>query len=87
MGYSRFSWEKEVRRRGGKDTVRVWGEDDGGIDGIINIGDRRSRQIAKRHWLKHTYEAWCPEDSYISVKKPGRKEVKQRLYPDYVPLA
>lgn len=83
MGYSRTSWEVVVRRKGSLDVVSGWGEDDGGINGVVNYGSRRSRQIGQRHWVKQTYNGWYPEDSFVSSKMPGKEEVVKYATPAY----
>ena len=77
MGYSRWSWETIVRRKGRMDVVGGLGEDDGGIDGVEFFGNRRSRQIANRHWLKHKFSGWGAGEDYTSVKNPGKEEVRK----------
>jgi hypothetical protein len=67
-----------VRRKGGTDEV-------GGSLGcgkrsqnIVMYGDRRSRQIADRHWLTKSVDYATSTSGgarYTSIKPPNKKEV------------
>ncbi len=70
-----------VRRKGGLDTVK---EDTGDLarEDDKFSGNRRSRQIAKRHWLRRQAKGWCPTGgvgsggtwNHATKKTPARKE-------------
>jgi hypothetical protein len=69
-----------VRRRGGTDKVghhllRLGGD-------TVNFGDRRSRQIARRHWLEkmEVYRTSGSGGSGKSSKHPQRNEERQVLW-------
>lgn len=56
-----------VRRRGGVDTV--------GRNFGVPSGDRRSRQIAKRHWVRKErryIDSGGGYDDFVTIRPPGR---------------
>jgi len=74
-----------VRRVGRLDHVSVldnddfgWHDEDGKFHRHIKAaGDRRSRQIAKRHWVKKRVMSWSSQHGYdkTTTKTPGKREV------------
>jgi hypothetical protein len=72
-----------VRRAGKITDVKISGDDKNGLydkNGRFHpfeerTGDRRSNQIAKRHWIRKSV-SWCGGGAgeYITTKPPGKKE-------------
>ena len=84
-------WEKEtqVRRKGAVVAVTCLGNDGSGWHDGEKVfhphehvsGERRSRQIAKRHWLRKMSSGWCSNGGSYSkdtIKPPGKKEFPLR---------
>ena len=90
MGTCYWKEETQVRRAGTVETVIYDGDDGRGWrDGSgefhpleFVLGDRRSRQIAKRHWLRKVSSGWCSTGggyySEDTIKPPGKKEFPLR---------
>ncbi len=85
MGTSHLNEITLVRRKGAIDTTtycgndsRGWRDRDGNFQAYAQeTGDRRSRQIARRHWLKRTSSGWSSGGGGINVVTtlpPGKDE-------------
>lgn len=63
-----------VRRKGQVDTSSENGND---YRVEFATGDRRSRQIGKRHWVRKEFQAWCSGGGawdFITIKSAGKEE-------------
>jgi hypothetical protein len=82
MGHTFQDWERtEVRRKGTTDTVGHRLNHSKQI--TTKYGERRSRQIAERHWLKKESEcstATSGGAGTVSTKPPGGVEVVKVLW-------
>jgi hypothetical protein len=52
-----------VRRKGGLDVVTTEYAEKCTPENVFS-GDRRSRQISRRHWLRQTDSGWCSSGDY-----------------------
>lgn len=82
MGYTKSVDTVMVRRRGGFDKFTVKDEDGG--DRITNSGDRRSRQIGKRHWVIKVNDYFNSHGSdhlgiSATTRSPGKEAQKHPL--------
>jgi hypothetical protein len=71
-----------VRRRGGVDRVREEFSEKCTPESDYS-GDRRSRQIGKRHWVRKSDNGYCSSGSYwhnITRRDPGKGEEKVRTH-------
>jgi hypothetical protein len=76
MGTTRNEIETTVRRKGGLDTVYENTSDKVPQSKRFS-GNRRSRQIAKRHWFQQRTHGYCSYGSAwdcTTVKSPGKNE-------------
>jgi hypothetical protein len=67
-----------VRRKGGTDEVGCSLGYGKRSQDTVEYGDRRSRQIAKRHWLTKRVDYATSTSggaTYTSIKPPGKEEV------------
>ncbi|MCF7815807.1 MAG: hypothetical protein K9M10_02720 [Candidatus Pacebacteria bacterium] len=65
-----------VRHKGEIVSVQKNGDDRRELDNVSS-GDRRSRQIGKRHWLRKESNGWNSGGGYwdyVSMKLPGKPE-------------
>ena len=87
-----YNEQTTVRRKGGldkvgfvgcgRDTGVLWWEGDGQSRYNLHYGDRRSRQIAQRHWVVKTDNLWSSGGGHDheSIKKTTQgKEVFLRM--------
>jgi hypothetical protein len=88
MGYTKSEDFISVRRQGGIDEVVIIDEDGG--DRVTNFGNRRTRQIAKRHFVRcvnHYFNSHGVDGSGLSATiKPPRKEAQRLPRPSWSEL-
>ena len=75
MSTTYFDSETSVRRRGEVITFSVHDHDGFWNNDKTTGGERRDRQIAKRHWVKKVNTWWSSgggAGSEVSVKTPGK---------------
>lgn len=78
MGHTFYDNEKTiVRRKGGVDEVGSHLGFGKRSQDAVAYGNRRSRQIAKRHWLAKSVESAASGGgvAYTSIKPPNKKKV------------
>ena len=71
-----FDVKAWVRRRGEVVSIHEKG-DDAGVHQVRAEGDRRARQISKRHWLRKVSDRFCFNGTFSytdTIKPPKKKE-------------
>ena len=81
MPTTHYENKSKVRHAGKTTTVFVRGTDKHGV--LEQKGDRRARQIAKRHWLKQNGFWWSSGGGGgrgVTRKNPDEEEVDMKKY-------